>query len=152
MKAFLSLLSVAFAITIGVAQDKKDEKKDDKKFDAKTLDGAWSVESGVKMGNKSGDEVKKMEISFKDSTMKMKTPDGEFVFKMKFNADKTPLEVDIEIADGPIGKGSTTKGIAELKGEELKLCYEPTGMGDRPTKFDGEKAHYFVFKKKKADK
>jgi uncharacterized protein (TIGR03067 family) len=149
MKAFLSLLSVAFAVSVGVAQDKKDDAK---KFDAKALDGAWSVESGVKMGTKSGDEVKKMEVTVKDGTMKMKTPDGEFVFKLKFNADKTPLEVDIEIADGPIGKGSTTKGIAELKGDELKFCYEPTGMGDRPAKFDGEKAHLFVFKKKKADK
>jgi uncharacterized protein (TIGR03067 family) len=49
-------------------------------------------------------------------------------------------------------KGSTSKGIVELKGEELKMCYDSTGSGDRPTKFDGEKNHLFVLKKKKADK
>jgi uncharacterized protein (TIGR03067 family) len=93
-----------------------------------------------------------MEVSVKDSVMKMKTPDGEFVFKLTFNDKKSPVEVDIEITEGPIGKGSTTKGIVELKDDELKLCYDSSTTGDRPAKFDGEKAHYFVFKKKKDDK
>jgi uncharacterized protein (TIGR03067 family) len=152
MTKFLSVLAMVGLIGFATAQDKKDEKKSEA-FDAKKLVGEWSIESGLKAGSKSGDEIKKMVATIdKEGVLKMKTPDGEFVFKLKFDEKKTPVEVDIEILDGPIGKGSTTKGIAELKGDEFKLCYDGTGMGDRPAKFDGEKANLFVLKKKKADK
>lgn len=152
MTKFLSMMAMVGLVGFATAQDKKDEKKSEE-FDAKKLVGEWSIESGLKAGAKSGDEIKKMVATIdKEGVLKMKTPDGEFVFKLKFDEKKTPVEVDIEILDGPIGKGSTSKGIAELKGDEFKLCYDGTGMGDRPAKFDGEKANLFVLKKKKADK
>ena len=39
------------------------------------------------------------------------------------------------------------KGIIGFDGDDLKLCYSPGD--DRPTKFSGEKANFFVLKKAK---
>ena len=152
MRMLLSL-SVALIATWSLsAQDKKDEKKADG-FDVKKLEGTWSFVSGSKAGTKSDDKQKKTEFTVKGDEMTMSTEEGKFVFKMTVvDAKKNPAEVDFEITDGPIGKGSTTKGIVSLDGEELKICYPDMGMGDRPTKFDGDKCNLFVLKKKKADK
>ena len=150
----LLTLSVLIVATWSVsAQDKKDEKKDDKKaeaFDAKKLEGTWTFVSGMKAGQKSGDDVKKNEVVFKGNEMTMTIGDMKFVLKMTINDKKTPIEVDFEITDGPIGKGDIAKGIIELTGDELKVCYPNMGMGDRPAKFDGEKNFFFVLKKKAA--
>lgn len=125
---------------------------DDAKFDPKNLEGTWTFVSGMKAGTKSSDdELKKMTVTVKGDEMRMKSDQGEFVFKLTFDAKANPVAVDMEITDGPIGKGEKNKGIVELKGDEFKICYPGMG-GDRPAKFDGEKNHLFVLKKKKADK
>jgi uncharacterized protein (TIGR03067 family) len=153
MKIFLTLTTLM--LTLGFVFSDDDKKKDEKKdegFDVKKLEGKWSLVSGMKNGTKSEGDALKTEFSVSGDVMKMKTGDGEFVFKLKIDPKKTPVQVDIEITEGPIGKGTVTKGILELKDDELKLCYDSTGMGDRPAKFEGEKAHLFVLKKKKDDK
>ena len=93
MRSFLTL-SVLFVATWSVsAQDKKDEKKDDKKaeaFDAKKLEGSWSFVSGVKAGQKSGDDVKKNEVVVKGNEMTMTISDAKFVLKMTINDKNRP--------------------------------------------------------------
>lgn len=144
MRSVLSLSVALVAAWSASAQDKA--------FDAKALEGSWSFVSGMKAGQKANEESLKGEVTVKGDTMTMKMGEGSFVFKLTFDGKKTPVEVDMEITDGPIGKGEKGKGIIELKGDELKLCYPAPGGTDRPTKFDGEKNHLFVLKKKKADK
>lgn len=133
-------LAVAFAATTAYAAD----------FDAKKLEGSWTFKSGMKAGTKAADESLKGEVVIKGDVMKMPLGDMNFEFKLVIDGKKTPVEVDLEITEGPIGKGEKAKGILSLEGDELKICYPPPGTTDRPTKFDGEKNHLFVLTKKKA--
>lgn len=149
MRKLLSLSFILVSTLAVSAQDKKAEKKPEA-FDVKKLEGSWSFVSGVKAGAKSGDDLKKNEVVIKGTEMTMTISDAKFILKMTVNDKKTPVECDFEITDGPIGKGDVAKGIIELNGDELKVCYPNMGMGDRPTKFDGEKNFFFVLKKKAA--
>lgn len=139
MRMVLSL-AVAFAATTAFAED----------FDAKKLEGSWTFKSGMKAGTKAADESLKGEVVIKGDVMKMPLGDMNFEFKLVIDGKKTPVEVDLEITEGPIGKGEKAKGILSLEGDELKICYPAPGSNDRPTKFDGEKNHLFVLTKKKA--
>jgi uncharacterized protein (TIGR03067 family) len=139
MRMVLSL-AIAFSATTVVAAD----------FDAKKLEGTWTFKSGMKAGTKAADESLKGEVVVKGDVMKMPLGDMMFEFKLVIDGKKTPVEVDMEITEGPIGKGEKRKGILSLEGDELKICYPADGSADRPTKFDGEKNHLFVLTKKKA--
>ncbi len=130
------------------ADDKADKKPDEKKeaaFDAAKLVGKWKIKQGHKMG----DEIEKDRLSSeititKDEIHIPAGPEEKFIMSYKLNTKKTPIEIDMEIKDGPVKEGKAA-GIIELKGDELKLCYNP--FGERPTKFEsttGNAAFYFV--------
>jgi uncharacterized protein (TIGR03067 family) len=127
----------------------------DDKFDQDKLNGTWKVSGGKKGGTDASDDAKKTTVTFtKDKmVMEMKTPMGDMKFEFKYTIDAkaTPAAIDLEITEGPIGKGEKRKGIIELKGDDLKLAYPPE-EGDRPAKFDDGKAHSFTLKKDKAEK
>ncbi|HJZ59214.1 MAG TPA: TIGR03067 domain-containing protein [Gemmataceae bacterium] len=124
---------------------------DDKaKLDPAKLVGTYMFESGVKDGEKvPADHFKGMSVTITKDGMVMKTPDGDFKFKYSVDATKTPAAIDLEILDGPVGKGSKSKGIVALDGTTLKLAYSPTD-GERPKDFDAKKGsgnHSFTLKK-----
>jgi uncharacterized protein (TIGR03067 family) len=51
----------------------------------------------------------------------------------KFDPAKKPPQVDAVVTEGE-DKGSTMLGIYELKGDSLKVCFDPKGK-ERPTDF-----------------
>jgi uncharacterized protein (TIGR03067 family) len=51
----------------------------------------------------------------------------------KFDAGKKPAQVDAVVTEGE-DKGSTMLGIYELKGDTIKVCFDPKGK-ERPTDF-----------------
>jgi uncharacterized protein (TIGR03067 family) len=51
----------------------------------------------------------------------------------KFDPSKKPGQVDAKVTEGE-GKGSTMLGIYELKGNTIKVCFDPMGK-ERPTEF-----------------
>ena len=51
----------------------------------------------------------------------------------KFDPDKKPPQVDAVVTEGE-DKGNTMLGIYELKGDTMKVCFDPTGK-ERPTSF-----------------
>jgi hypothetical protein len=56
----------------------------------------------------------------------------------------------MEMTESPFGAGAMAKGIIEVKGDDLKLCY--TTEGDAPKNFEakeGSNAHSFVLKRSK---
>jgi uncharacterized protein (TIGR03067 family) len=122
----------------------------DDKFDQDKLNGTWKITGGKKGGTDASDDAKKTTITFtKDKmVMEMKGPMGDMKFEFKYTIDAkaTPVAIDLEITEGPIGKGEKRKGILELKDDGLKLAYPPE-EGDRPAKFDDGKAHSFTLKK-----
>jgi len=123
-------------------------RADDKAFDAKKLEGKWTFVSGVKNGTDASEEMKKAGFEVSKDTMTMTTEMGAFKFKYSIDSKASPVAIDLEITEGPVGQGSKAKGIISLDGDEFKLCYMPMG-DDRPKKFDGKDAHYFVLKRKK---
>jgi len=120
---------------------------DDKKFDTKKLEGKWTFVSGMKNGTEAGDDMKKAEFDIAKDIMTLKNNDQTFKFKFTVDDKQTPTSIDLEITESPFGAGMKAKGIISLEGDDCKLCYAPEG--DRPTKFDGKSAFYFVLKRKK---
>ena len=128
-----------------------DDKKDDKKpaFDAAKLVGDWEYKSGEKSGTKVEGESLKPKIKITKETLAVGEGDMLFEFKYTLDTKANPVAIDLESTKSPIAGlvGMKAKGIIAFDGDDVKLCYAPGG--DRPTKFDGAKDHYFVLKKAK---
>jgi uncharacterized protein (TIGR03067 family) len=138
-------LGLAFCFTAAAGgQDKKADK-----FDPDKLVGKWELTGGKKNGGDISPDAKKSEFTIAKEKITIKGTDMTFVIAYKLDPAKTPVTVDFEITEGPEGaKGSKAAGILELKGDDLKLAYNPEG-GDRPAKFDGDKGFSFTFKRAK---
>lgn len=148
MKAGLSLCVCAVLVAAGyplVAGEKG-------AFDPAKLEGKWNYVSGEKSGAKvDADTLKKQHISIAKGVWTLKGDEATFVMKTKIDAKKSPAGIQIEITESPFGAGMKANGIIELKGDDLKLCYNADG-GDAPKAFatkDGDKNHYFVLKRAK---
>lgn len=141
-----------FVLIAGIGFPALAEDKKDAKFDAEKLIGEWNVTGGKKLGKEIGDEAKKGSYTISKDKITLKEDDKVmFEFSYTIDAKTSPVSIDLEITKSEIDglKGLKAKGIVELKESELKLCYDGMG-GDRPTKFDDEKAFSFVLKKKAA--
>ena len=78
------------------------------------------------------EKLAKMTITF--SGDKWTVHDGDTVLQAgthKFNPDKKPGEVDAKVSEGE-GKGSTMLGIYDLKGDTMKVCFDPEGKKPPP--------------------
>ena len=149
MKAMFGFAVAVALVSFAGADDKK------KEFDAKKLEGKWTVTEGKKAGTALGDDAKKGHYVFEKGKISIYTPDGEkpmFVLTYTIDAKASPVAIDMEITEGPGDgvKGTKAKGIVEFDGDDLKICYDAMG-GDRPAKFDGDKAYYFKLKMAKKD-
>jgi uncharacterized protein (TIGR03067 family) len=104
----------------------------------KKIQGTWKF-TAHEMDGKSTpkEELAKQTITFAGDKWTVRQ-DGKVVQAgtHKFNPDKKPAQVDAEVTDGE-GKGSTMLGIYELKGNTLKVCFDPTGK-ERPADFAGK--------------
>jgi uncharacterized protein (TIGR03067 family) len=109
--------------------------KDDK-FDAGKMVGTWTYVSVEKNGQKAdNDNVKEGKVKIAKDTITLEGTGGTFVLKYKLDTTKKPVTIDLKISEGD-GEGSTAKGIIEVKGDELKLCYS---MSDQaPKKFESK--------------
>jgi uncharacterized protein (TIGR03067 family) len=148
-----SIRVLAFALMVAVVLPVLAEEKNANKFETEKILGDWSVTAGKKAGTAVGDEGKKGTYTITKDKITLNA-DGKalFVFEYTLDTKTDPVSIDMTIADGPDPsfKGSKGKGIIELKGEELNLCYDPMG-GERPKKFDDEKAYTFTMKKAKKE-
>lgn len=140
MKTLCGIAAGALALTLcatGAAQDKKDGKLDPAK-----LVGKWKYVSGEKEGAKSAvEKFKDDEITITKDTITLKGKE-KFVFKYELDTGKTPAVIKLTMTESPFGGGATAKGIIELKGDDLKLCY--AHEGDAPKEFktkEGTKQH-----------
>lgn len=151
----MTRLAMVFCIALMIGSFVAADDKKDAKFDAAKLVGRWEYASG----KKAGEEVPKDHLVgvvtwTKDEIHIPAGPDQKFVMAYKINADKSPVQIDMEIKEGPAPAGSKASGIVALDKDELKLCYVPE-MGEkveRPEKFEStekNKAFYFVMKRAK---
>jgi uncharacterized protein (TIGR03067 family) len=128
------------------------EKDKGETLDPAKLVGDWQFVSGVKSGEKMDkDSLKKLKCSLTKETFTLENEAGKFVMKYVLDTKKTPVGIKIEITEGPIGVGSKTEGVIELKGDTLKLCYAAMG-GDAPKTFEAKEKtdlHLFELKRSK---
>lgn len=147
MKPLVSLLVLFLAVAVTAADD---APKKDAGFDAAKLVGDWTYVSGTRAGEKVPKEHLAGKVTITKDTMTLPAgPDKKILLAYKVNAKTSPVNLDMEIKEGP-GKGGKADGIVELKGDNLKICY--AGPGKRPTKFESTKeneAFYFVLKRSK---
>src|SRR5262245_23838733 len=127
MKRMVAVLAVGLLVGPGLADDaKKDQEK---------MAGEWTMESGERNGEKLPDEIVKTLKRVVKGNEHTVLRDGETVAKgkVKLDAAKKPKEIDISLSGGE-ADGKLIKGIYELDGDTLKICY---GMpdGDRPKEF-----------------
>ena len=145
----------AFALGMGLLASmslglkSRADDKDEKKGDAPKLEGKYTLTGGKKDGAEVGEDAKKGEYSFTAEKVTIKGMDLTFVMGYKLDPKTTPVNIDMEILEGPEGaKGTKAVGIVEVKGDVLKLAYS-TDKDKRPKNFEGKEGFMFEFKKKK---
>lgn len=150
------ITSLSLFLLVSAALNADDTpKKDGKKsaaFDAAKLIADWTYATGTRAGEKVAQERLQGKVKITKDTLTLPAPPGapQFVIGYKLDVKATPVTIDMEIKDGPVKEGKA-KGIIALDGDEIKLCYHPTG-GDRPIKFESTKengAFLFVLKRAK---
>jgi uncharacterized protein (TIGR03067 family) len=124
-------LALAGCILLAGADDKKADKKD-----GDPLTGTWKVVSLVADGQER-DQAKGTFFIYQDGKVTRKGPRGEQKSTYKLDASKKPATIDMT-AQGGQRDGMTSKGIFELKGDELKLCIAFMPDAERPKAFASE--------------
>jgi uncharacterized protein (TIGR03067 family) len=112
------------------ADDKADIEKELKKFQ-----GTWTFES-VEAGGKEqpAAEFKRMTLIFEGDKHTVKKGDEVIqVGTQKLDPSKSPKTIDVTMTEGP-SKGTVMLGIYEIRGDTLKVCFDPEGK-KRPTEF-----------------
>jgi uncharacterized protein (TIGR03067 family) len=139
----------AFALGLGLlgwvglaaqAQDKKDAPK---------LEGKYTLVGGKTKGKDLDDEAKKGTYTFAADKVTIEGMGLKFVMSYKIDPKTTPMNVDMEILEGPEGtKGSKAQGIIEVKGDTVKLAYM-VEKDKRPKDFEGKEGNMYELKKAK---
>ena len=139
------LLIVAVGLCVA-AQTKPDAKKEDKDL----VQGSWAFANGQRNGETPPDEVQSLKLSFKDDKLiahiNGEAKDGKF----KIDATKKPKEITITIEDN--GRNMEMKGIYEMDGDTLYLCFPSEPGGPTPKELTGKrgsKQMYWVLKRAK---
>src|SRR5262245_30076814 len=141
------------SVWLAAAQDKKDPPKLPK------LEGKFTLVGGKTKGKDIDDEAKKGTYTFTADKITIEGMGQKFVMGYKIDPKTTPMNLDMEILEGPEGtKGTKARGIIEVKGDTVKLAYVVAG-GDkekekeketRPKDFDGKDPNVNMFELKKA--
>jgi|SRR5262245_3628640 len=117
------MLAAAGALLAG-GQGEKELKK---------IQGTWKFVAQEMDGKaKSKEDLAKLQITFTGDKWSV-TDDGKVVQAGTHTLDpsKKPNQVDAKVTEGE-DKGSMMLGIYELKGNTLKVCFDPSGK-ERPT-------------------
>lgn len=110
--------------------------------DLKKIQGTWRFTSHA-MGDKETpkEEVAKLKITFTGDKWSV-TQDDKVVQAgtHKLDGSKKPAQVDAKVTEGE-GKDGMMLGIYELKGNKLKVCFDPSGK-ERPTSFTAKEGQF----------
>lgn len=110
-------------------------------LNAAMMIGDWEFLSGEVEGAKSEEQrLARFQVSITEDTLKLKTGDAEFQMGYRLDATKQPASLELTINKGPFGEGATAKGIAQIKGDKLYICYHPRG-GEAPAEFKAGAEH-----------
>jgi uncharacterized protein (TIGR03067 family) len=108
-------------------------RADDAPKGDKDLDGDWEVVSAIQDGKEQPPPDRKQLVSVMGEKIVFKDGDETHTGALKLDPTKTPRTFDLTPDDGP-EKGKTTRGIYEIKGDEMRVCHGDAGA-DRPKEF-----------------
>jgi uncharacterized protein (TIGR03067 family) len=102
--------------------------------EVKEMDGTWKPASAELAGKPWPKQVlDSMKLILKDDQYTVEIGDNKDEGTVKLDPSKSPKTMDITGTNGP-NKGKTFLVIYELKGDELRVCYDLSGKS-RPTEF-----------------
>src|SRR5258708_39299579 len=103
MLKFVAPLVAALCIVQVVnAEDKKAKDA----FDPAKIVGVWTIESGVRAGDKVDKERLKEKITVTKDTFTVPAgPDQKFTIAYKIDTKGKPAAIDMEIKSGPVNEG-----------------------------------------------
>jgi uncharacterized protein (TIGR03067 family) len=131
MRRYVTLALVACILISAEGKKAKPTK------DAEKMKGSWTVAEAVNNGETAGeDDVKKLSVTIKDSTLTFSTGDDTYDVPIKLDPAKKPKTIDAMPAGGPF-KDMKMLGIYEIKDDTLKMCYGLPGK-ERPKEFKSE--------------
>src|SRR5262249_46639213 len=108
------------------------------KQDVKKLQGTWKVVASEVEGRKVEAAATTASVVIRGAKYTVKYPEsgGKKASEMTFTLDpsKKPRAIDFTSTSGP-EKGKLSRGIYELAGDTLKICFNPDKDGKRPTEF-----------------
>ncbi len=115
------------------------------KDDHEALTGVWKVVSAEEGGKPAEESIKTGNVLIIDDDFSLY--DAKIRRTMRYTIDQTksPRHIDLD------WDKLVQPGIYELKGDDLKVCYDQTGK-TRPTAFktqDGDKVLFLVLKREK---
>ncbi len=108
----------------------------------KKIQGTWKfVAQGYDGKERPKDELKGLTVTFTGDKWSVRQDDKVVqAGTHKFDPSKTPIQVDAPVTEGE-GKGTTMLGIIEVKGDTIKVCFDPQGK-TRPTTFDAKDGRF----------
>ena len=126
---------IAFLVIGMVLATRPARAADDKGDDAKQLQGTWVIDPATYKDEKDPEALKQMKavrIIFDGDTLTVRHPPGnEEKGGFALDPSKKPKEIDLS---------DKAKGIYELDGDTLKLCWDADGKANgRPTKFAADR-------------
>ncbi|HEV3082055.1 MAG TPA: TIGR03067 domain-containing protein [Gemmataceae bacterium] len=110
----------------------------------KKIQGTWRFVSQEMEGRpRPQEELTKLRITFTGDKWAVRQ-EGKVVQAgtHKFDPTKKPAQVDAVVTEGE-DKGSTMLGIYQLKGDTMKVCFDPQGK-ERPTSFKAKAGQFSV--------
>lgn len=134
------LIATLFAVD-PVSCDKRDGEK---------LQGVWTVAAAEQDGMPN-EAIKGDTVTIQGEAFTIKSREGEMKGALKFAVVKNFTAVDFNHADGP-SKGKTLLAIAEVNGDECKICFAPPEAKERPTELTGKAGSKFILVTLKREK
>jgi uncharacterized protein (TIGR03067 family) len=127
---------------LGTPEASGDPRDDAFTKELKAMAGTWNPIAAENNGYKSTEE------NLRD-TRWIRDPDGNWAFQRddktvlkwvvkKIDATKKPKAIDIEVATGE-HQGTIYRGIYELDGDTLRICFALPDRAERPTEFSARK-------------
>jgi len=150
-KVELPVLEGKYKLVAGKINDKAigdDSKKWNYTFTADKITIKGLIEKSEEKEDKK-EEIKDDKKENKKENKKETKTELSLVMGYKLDAKTTPINIEMEILEGPEGtKGIKTGGIIELKGDVLKLAYSME-KDKRPKNFDGKEGNMFELQRMK---
>ncbi len=115
----------------------QDEEPKPKQQPKQEDDAPWIGKWKVVSGKRAGEDAQRLppEITIDLETIVLPTGQGDpFVMSYEVDKGRKPWAIDMDIESGPAPSGHAV-GIIEVKGDTMKLCYDPSGQ-NRPDEFD----------------